>query len=209
MTGKATVVVVDDDPAVRDALTLMLEEQDYAVTTFASAETFLASCPPVTRGCAIIDVRMPGMDGMQLRDELLKRHIALPVIFLTGHGDIPLSVRAIKAGAVDFLTKPVTVETLLRVVQAALLENERLKMRSDVKRTAMASAQSLTQREREIMTMVVQGLANKEIARQLGISHRTVEQHRATAMRKMGAGSLVDLIRAAEQSGLPNVDRPT
>jgi FixJ family two-component response regulator len=202
MNAIATVFVIDDDPAVRDSLTLMLEEQEYAVRTFDSAEAFLALCPRLARACAIIDMRMPGMDGLQLQSELGRRGLALPVIFLTGHGEIPMSVRAMKAGAVDFLTKPVTVEALLKAVRAALLESERLKLRIDVNQTALAGVQSLTQREREIMAMVVQGLANKEIARRLGISHRTVEQHRGCVMKKMGADSLVDLVRLAEQSGL-------
>jgi FixJ family two-component response regulator len=201
MKGKATVVLVDDDPAVRDSLAFLLNEQQYEVQAFDSAEAFLASQPPGPRSCAIIDIRMPGMDGMQLRDEISKRSLTLPIIFLTGHGDIPMSVRAIKSGAVDFLTKPVTVEALLRAVHAALLECERLRSLSDVSESALGRVQSLTQREREIMGMVVQGLANKEIARRLGISHRTVEQHRACVMKKMGAETLVELVWMAEQSG--------
>ncbi len=202
MNSKASVVVVDDDPAVRDALTLMLEEQGYRVETFDSAEAFLACRAAAPRDCAIIDIRMPGMDGLALRDELSKHSPALPVIFLTGHGDIPMSVRAIKSGAIDFLTKPITVEALLEAVRAALLESARLKLQVKLNQSASESVQSLTQREREIIALVVRGFANKEIARELGISHRTVEQHRACAMKKMGTERLVDLIRVAEKSGL-------
>jgi FixJ family two-component response regulator len=202
MSRHANIVLVDDDPAVRDALTLMLEEQAYMVETYANAEAFLAARRHGPRDCAIIDVRMPGMDGMALRQEILKRSPALPVIFLTGHGDIPMSVRAIKDGAVDFLTKPVTVEVLLKAVKAALLEGARLKLHFDLNQTAMEGVQSLTQREREIVTLVVQGLANKEIARRLGISHRTVEQHRARAMKKLGTETLVDLVQVAGRTGL-------
>jgi len=202
MNCNATVFVVDDDPAVRDSLTLLLEQEDIAVKTFASAEAFLAACQPAPRSCAIVDIRMPGMDGMQLQAELSKRGVLLPVIFLTGHGDIPLSVRAIKAGAVDFLTKPVTGTALLESVDAALLDSERLSTQADTNQTAAARVACLTEREREVMAQAVKGLPNKEIARRLGISHRTVEVHKARIMHKTGADTLLDLARIAEASGL-------
>jgi FixJ family two-component response regulator len=202
MNGNATVLVVDDDLAVRDSLTLLLEQEDFAVESFASAEAFLAACRFAPRSCAIVDIRMPGMDGMQLQAELSRRGVLLPVIFLTGHGDIPLSVRAIKAGAVDFLTKPVTGAALLESVQAALVESERLSTQSEANQTATARLACLTAREREVMALAVEGLPNKEIARRLGISHRTVEIHKARIMHKTGAETLLDLARIAEAGGL-------
>ena len=197
-----TVLVVDDDPAVRDSLTLLLEQEDLTVETFDSAEAFLAMCPPVPGCCAIFDINMPGMSGLQLQEELSKRGIALPVIFLTGHGDIPLSVRAIKAGAVDFLTKPATGAALLESVKAALLEGDRLSRQVEANQTAAARVGSLTDREREVMVLAVEGLPNKEIARRLGISHRTVEIHKARIMHKTGVDSLLDLVRIAEACGM-------
>lgn len=202
MNGDATVFVVDDDPAVRDSLTLLLEQEEFTVETFASAEVFLENCRSARRSCAIVDIRMPGMDGMQLQAELSRRNLLLPIIFLTGHGDIPLSVRAIKAGAVDFMTKPVTGTALLESVQAALLESDRLSMHAEENLTATARVASLTEREREVMVLAVDGLPNKEIARCLGISHRTVEIHKARIMHKTGAETLLDLARIAEAGGL-------
>ncbi|TRZ69726.1 MAG: DNA-binding response regulator [Rhodocyclaceae bacterium] len=201
MSAKATVFVVDDDPAVRDSLTLLLEEEDIAVASFASAEAFLANCPTVSHSCAIVDIRMPGMDGMQMQAELSRRGILLPVIFLTGHGDIPMSVRAVKAGAVDFLTKPVTASALLESVYAALLESSRLNSQAEASQTAAECLATLTERERQVMALAVEGLHNKEIARHLGISHRTVEIHKARIMHKTGANTLLDLARIAEASG--------
>lgn len=202
MSRKPTVFVIDDDPAVRDSLALLLEQEDLVVKTFDSAEAFLANCEPPPHSCAIVDIRMPGMDGLPLQAELTRRGIPMPVIFLTGYGDIPMSVRAIKAGAVDFLTKPVTGNALLESVQAALLESERLGTQSEQNQTAAARIASLTQREREVMVLAVNGLANKEIARHLGISHRTVEIHKARIMHKTGADTVLELARIAEAGGL-------
>lgn len=202
MSANATVFVVDDDPAVRDSLTLLLEQENIVVRTCASAEAFLADCRPLPRCCAIVDMRMPGMDGMQLQTELSRRGIPLPVIFLTGHGDIPMSVRAIKAGAVNFLIKPVTGTALLESVQAALVESERLGVQAEKCQTAVARVASLTERERDVMVLAIDGLPNKEIARRLGISHRTVEIHKARIMHKTGADTVLDLARIAEASGL-------
>ncbi len=202
MNDKATVFVVDDEPPIRDSLTLLLEQDGFAVDTYSSAEKFLAACRPLPQSCAIIDIRMPGMDGLQLQAELSRRGVLLPIIFLTGHGDIPMSVRAIKAGAVDFLTKPVTGSGLVKSVRAALRESERLYRQADESNSAMACVASLTEREREVMTLAVEGLHNKEIARSLGISHRTVEIHKTRIMHKTGANTLLDLARIAEACGL-------
>ncbi|HUY04101.1 MAG TPA: response regulator [Rhodocyclaceae bacterium] len=194
--------MVDDDPAVRDSLALLLEEGNFAVETFDSADAFLAAGRPAPCSCAIVDIRMPGMDGMQLQAELSRRGVRLPLIFLTGHGDISLSVRAIKAGAIDFLTKPVTGTALLESVQLALLESERLRTQAETMQVAAARVACLTEREREVMVLAVEGLANKEIARRLGISHRTVEIHKARVMHKTGADTLIDLARIAEAGRL-------
>lgn len=197
-----TIFVIDDDAAVRDSLTLLLEQEDFNVETFASAEIFLSTARIVPHSCAIVDVRMPGMDGMQLQAELSKRNIPLSLIFLTGHGDIPMSVRAIKAGAVNFLSKPVTGAELLESVNSALLENKKRCELAEKNQTASSLIAHLTEREREVMLLAVEGLPNKEIARQLGISHRTVEIHKARIMNKTGAETLLDLARIAEASKL-------
>lgn len=202
MNNQTTIFVVDDDTAVRDSLTLLIEQEGLEVRAFNSAESFLAACRPDFRGCAVIDVRMPGMDGVQLQAELSKRAIPLPVIFLTAYGDIPMTVRAVKAGAVDFLTKPVTGEVLMRSVEAALEESERLRAQVETNQAASSRLAGLTVREREVMVLAVEGHANKEIARRLGISHRTVEIHKGRIMQKTGTGSVLDLARIAQEGGL-------
>lgn len=201
MNRNTTIFVIDDDAAVRDSLTLLLEQENVTVETFDSAESFLAGVRPVPHSCAIIDIHMPGMDGLQLQAELSKRGNVLPIIFLTGHGEIPLSVRAIKAGAVDFLTKPVTGTILRERVEAALSECDTLSSRAELNRTAAARVSCLTGREKEVMALAIEGLSNKEIARRLMISHRTVEIHKARIMYKTGAVNLLDLARIAEASG--------
>jgi FixJ family two-component response regulator len=202
MNDRTTVFVVDNDPAVRDSLALLLEGEGFAVETFDCAESFLAAWRPLPRSCAIVDIRMPGMDGLRLQEELSRRGVLLPVIFLSGHGDIPMSVRAIKAGAVDFLTKPVTGNALLESVNAALIESDRLASRCEANQSAASRLAALTLREREVMLLAAGGLPNKEIARRLGISHRTVEIHKARIMHKTGAETLLDLARLAEAAGL-------
>jgi len=200
--SNANVFIVDDDPAIRDSLTLMISQENIAVSAFADAEAFLATCQPQKFGCIIIDVRMPGMDGMQLQEALTKRNIMLPVIFLTGHGDIPMSVRAIKAGAMDFLTKPVTREKLLSAVRSAIRESEKIYMENSCHQDALSRLTDLTDREQDVMTLAIQGYPNKEIARRLGISHRTVEIHKSKIMHKTGAINLLDLARIAHEGGL-------
>jgi FixJ family two-component response regulator len=201
MNDKGFVYIVDDDAAVRESLALLLEQEGVGVETFASAEDFLAFDPASTHGCLIVDMRMPGMDGLQLQVELSRCGVRLPVIFLTGHGDIPQSVRAIKNGAIDFLTKPVTGTALLASVQAALSASAGLHAQAEANKTIMARLASLTGREREVMALAVDGLHNKEIAQRLGISHRTVEIHKARMMHKTGAETLLDLARLAEAVG--------
>ena len=197
--SNATVYIVDDDPAVRDALSLMIEQEHIAVATFESAEAFLASCQSECYGCAVIDIRMPGMDGMQLQEVLSKRNIHLPVIFLTGHGDIPMSVQAMKAGAMDFLTKPVTRDKLLASVRLAIQKSERILSENAYHQEALMRLADLTDRERDVMLLATQGHPNKDIARKLGISHRTVEIHKSKIMHKTGAVNLLDLARIAHE----------
>ena len=197
-----TVFIVDDDLAVRDSLTLMIEQEGMHVKAFESGETFLAAYQHEPCACAIIDKGMPGMDGLQLQEELTKRVILLPIIFLTGHGDIPMSVKAIKAGAADFLTKPVTREKLLASIRSAVLDSERILAESTNNQTSRAHLAELTDREREVMALAVVGYPNKKIARSLGISHRTVEIHKSKIMHKTGAINLLDLARIAQEGGL-------
>jgi len=201
MKNCLTIFVVDDDPAVRDSLAMLLEQEDYAVQTFASGEAFLAACTDDCPACcAVVDVRMPGMDGLQLQKEMAQRNILLPVIFLTGEGDIPTSVRAMKAGAVDFLTKPVAAADLLASTQAALTESLRLHAQAEARREAEERLALLTDRERDVMKLAIAGCANKEIAAHLGISHRTVEIHKARLLTKTKTANLIELARLVEAS---------
>lgn len=198
MNAQATVFVVDDDAAVRDALTLLLESAGHSVETYANPRDFLAACTPESRGCIILDVSMPVMDGPMLQEELSSRGIHLPVIFLSAHGNIPITVRTIKAGAVDFLTKPVEGAVLLERVQTALEQNSRMQEQTRARRLLSARLASLTEREWDVMTLAVAGHTNKEIAKRLDISYRTVEIHRAHVMQKTGASNLLELARIAE-----------
>lgn len=202
MSETATVFVVDDDPAVRDSLTLLLEEEHLAVEAFDSAQAFLTAYRPTLHSCAIVDIRMPRMDGLQLQEELSRQGILLPMIILTGHGDIGYCKRAIKAGALDFLTKPVAAAALLDSVRAALRESERLSAQAEQIRTAMTSINSLTEREQQVTALLVKGLSNKEIARSLNISHRTVEIHKSRIMQKTRAETLLDVVRITALGGL-------
>lgn len=203
MNTEATVFVIDDDPAVRESLTLLLEQEDLIIETFDSAESFLAACGSrPSRACAIVDIRMPGMDGMQLQEILSKTGLVLPIVFLTGHGDIPMSVQAIKRGAIDFLTKPITRTALLESVYAALQESDHLNRQAEKNESAASRLSHLTERERDVMELAIKGFGNKEIARHLGISHRTVEIHRARVMHKTDSETLLDLVRLAEAAGL-------
>ncbi len=203
MTNLAPVVfIVDDELSVRDSLTLMLEQEDISVQSYENADVFLRAFPQDCIGCIIIDVNMPGMDGMQLQEELSRRNNTFPIIFLTGHGNIPMSVQAMKNGALDFLTKPVTRKTLLNSVRSAFLESEKRLNQVEHKQTAMRSIATLTEREREVMNLAVQGASNKVIASRLGISHRTVEVHKSNIMHKTGASNLIDLVRISNEGEL-------
>lgn len=202
MSTVGTVFIVDDDAAVRDGLAMLLDTAGLAVETYEGAAAFLAACSHPRAGCLILDVQMPDMTGPELQAELNRRGIDLPIIFLTAHGDIPTTVQAMKRGAIDFLTKPVVGSELLQRVQAALEKSAQLSEQASVTQALRERLEGLTQRELEVMKLVADGLPNKEIARTLGISHRTVEVHRARVMQKTGSSNLVELSRLAEASGL-------
>jgi len=206
MNDDAKIFIVDDDASVRESLALLIEQEGMVVETFASAQDFL-DIDLTQRGCAILDLRMPVMDGLQLQAELLRRGTVMPIIFLTGYGDVPTSVRAIKAGAVDFLTKPVRATDLFESLHAALRESERLHGLEEVHRSMAHRLAGLTEREREVMLLALEGLPNKEIARRLDISYRTVEIHKARIMGKTGVKTVLELSRIAQASAAPWVGR--
>jgi len=192
-----TVFVVDDDLAVRDGLRALLESSGHTVDAYDSAEAFLGAFDGTRPGCLVLDVRLPQMTGPQLQVELERRGSRLPIVFLTAHGDIPLTVEVMRAGAADFLTKPVEGSRLIEHVAAALQRGIAWSRETEATRARLAG---LTEREREVMELTVAGLSNKEIAQRLGISHRTVEVHRARVMQKTGAAHLLDLARLVAAS---------
>jgi RNA polymerase sigma factor (sigma-70 family) len=197
MKLQPTVFLVDDDPAIRDLLTLLLERAGLIVESYPSARLFLEAYNPDQPGCLVLDVSMPDMSGLELQEALSAKQIHIPIIFITGHGDIPMSVRAIKAGAVDFLEKPFKKEILLTRVREALIEDAKTRQDDTEKATIRTRFARLTPREQEVMALVIIGKSNKEIAKQLAISHRTVETHRARIMEKMATKSLPELITLA------------
>ena len=201
-TAQPTIFIVDDDHFVRDALKLMIEQENLAVQCYESGEAFLKRCPQIDNGCILLDVQMPGMNGLTLQQILAERHMPLPIIFLTGNGNIPMSVRAIKAGAVDFLTKPVTRGKLIAAIETALQENRKILQQTSLAEDAGALIAKLTAREKDVMQLAIAGLPNKEIARKLDISFRTVEVHKSRIMQKTGAGNLIELARIARESGI-------
>ncbi len=195
MSERPTVFIVDDDQAVLRLLHTLISSVDLEVETFRTAQAFLDAFKPTKRGCILLDVRMPGMSGLELQRELRERGIRLPVIFLTGHGDVQVAVHAMKAGAADFIEKPFNNDLLRDRVQKAVAESQyadQTRMRKDEVEKRMAT---LTPREQQVLDLVALGNTNKTIARQLAISQRTVEIHRAKVMDKMRAESLADLVR--------------
>lgn len=190
-----TVFVVDDDEDVRNALRWLIESVDLTVATYPSAEAFLAGYTPGQPGCLVLDVRMPGMGGLGLLEHMRTQGMELPTIILTGHGDVPIAVRAMKLGAIDFIEKPFTDQDLLDQIQRALKENAKLRSQQLERAEILSRAEALTPREREVLRRVVQGQANKVISVELGISERTVETHRKKIMDKMQARSLAELIQ--------------
>jgi len=196
------IYLVDDDPAVRDSLSVLLEVEGFQVVAFESGEAFLAAWTPDRRGGLLLDVRMPGMDGLELLERLHRLDPALPVVVMTGHGDVPLAVRAMKAGALDFVEKPLAQTTLLEAVRALLAHDAERESRRREEGAVRERLAGLTPREREVLDRLVAGQPNKVIAYELGISARTVEVHRGRVMEKMAAKSLSHLVRMALQGGV-------
>ena len=201
-TTEPTVFVVDDDPAVRDSLNLLLETEGLAVECHESAESFLAAYRDDRRGCLVLDVRMHPMSGPELQAELVRRGSSIPIIFLTAHGDIPMTVRAMKAGARDFLTKPINGTELLDRVQAVLRSERERQNQQELRERECRRLEELTQREHEVMMLALAGRANKAIAKQLGISYRTVEIHRSHILQKTGTANMLELAQLAGTCGL-------
>ena len=200
---EATVYVVDDDPSVLKSLRRLLESAGYKVRVFASAQEFLRPKQTDRPACLILDVSMPGLSGMQLQESLVEESISLPIIFISGHGDIPTSVRAIKSGAVDFLPKPFDDAMLLKAVREALDKSRREYAAQAEAAEAKQRLASLTPREAEVFAHVVTGKMNRQIAAELGISEKTVKVHRGRVMEKLGIWSVAELVRLAEKVGLP------
>jgi two-component system, LuxR family, response regulator FixJ len=199
--ARPTIFVVDDDAAVRDALKLLLRSVGQAVETFGSAQEFLDAYGEDRPGCLVLDIRMPGMSGLELQQKLNEKHSILPIIFITGHGDVPMAVEAMQAGAVDFIQKPFRDQDLIDRINQALEKDSSnraaLGERNDIRRRL----ETLTPREREVLDLVVHGKANKVIAGDLKLSQRTVEIHRARVMEKMQASSLAHLVRMVLEVG--------
>ncbi len=206
MTERKLIYIVDDDEAVRDSLEALLLAEGYDVDGFDSAETFLTRGDPAFASCCLLDVRMPGKDGLTLLSELAEKAIAIPVIVITGHGDVPMAVKAMKLGAVDFVEKPFDARVLLAAIRTALRSVSR-DTTITVDPGLTKRVERLTPRERDVMEHLVVGLSNKEVGLELGISPRTVEIHRARLMEKMMAGNLAELVRMAMSAGIEPVTK--
>jgi FixJ family two-component response regulator len=204
--AEQTVFIVDDDESMRRALRNLLESIGLKVESFTSARELLQSALPPVASCLVLDIRLPGLSGLDLQTELAKANIQIPIIFMTGHGDIPMTVKAMKSGAVDFLTKPFRDQDLLDAVATALERDRRRRADDQVVTELQGTFAALTPRERQVMTLVTEGLMNKQIAHEIGISEITVKIHRGSVMKKMGARSLADLVRMA---GILGVRRGT
>lgn len=199
----AIVFVVDDDAQVRESLKGLIRSVGLRVEVFASAQEFLRGKRPEVPSCLVLDVRLPGLSGLDLQKRTTDAGMEIPIVFITGHGDIPMSVRAMKAGAVEFLTKPFREQDLLDAIQQALERDRRARDQRAALEELRQRFESLTQRERAVMTHVVAGLLNKQIGAELGTSETTVKMHRHQVMEKMGAGSVPELVRMADRLGIP------
>jgi FixJ family two-component response regulator len=208
-TDQPIVFVVDDDASMRQALARLLQSVQLRVEVFASPQEFLQSERPNVPSCLVLDVRLPGLSGLDFQAELAKADVRIPIVFITGHGDIPMSVRAMKAGAVDFLAKPFRDQDLLDAVTAAIQRDQKRREHENAMTDLRAHFSSLTPREREIMALVASGLMSKQIAAEVGLSEITVKVHRSHLMKKMGARSVADLVRMAEALGVKPEHRGT
>jgi two-component system, LuxR family, response regulator FixJ len=198
----ATVFLVDDDPSVRKALTRLITSKGYVVESFSSAKEFLKRDHYEGPACILLDIQMPGLDGLQLQEELTLVGYSIPIIFITGHGTVPISVQAMKGGAVDFLTKPFTANQVLTAINKAIQKNAKTRTILSEIQEIKSRVGSLTPREYDVFRLVVQGLLNKQVAIELGISEKTVKFHRRRAMEKMRADSLAELVLFAQKAGI-------
>lgn len=205
MSSQAIVHIVDDDEAVRQALGLLMETVGLETRTYASANEFLDLFDNTGPGCLVLDVRMPEMSGLDLQHELSRRHIEVPIIIITGHGDVPLAVRAMKAGAMDVIEKPFNDQVLIDTIVRAIDESAKIIKRQDTRSVFLECFNNLSQREREVMELLITGMVSKEIASILGISSKTVDVHRAHILEKMQAGSIVELVHAWNENR-PDMD---
>jgi FixJ family two-component response regulator len=200
--SQPVVFVVDDDPSVREALSSLFRSVGLRVESFDSAAEFLNTNPPMAPSCLVLDVRLPGLSGLDFQIELAKANMHIPIVFITGHGDIPMTVKAMKAGAVEFLTKPFRDQDMLDAVQLAFARDRARRESEKAASDLRASFETLTAREQEVMALVTSGLMNKQVAAEIGISEITVKFHRGNVTRKMGARSLADLVRMAGILGI-------
>ncbi|SFJ77915.1 response regulator FixJ [Bradyrhizobium sp. Gha] len=202
MTTKGHVYVIDDDEAMRDSLNFLLESVGFDVTLFDNAQSFLDTLPGLAFGCVVSDIRMPGLDGIELLKRMKAQRWSFPILIMTGHGDVPLAVEAMKLGAVDFLEKPFEDDRLTAMIESAIRQTESAARSEAVVQDITARVASLSPRERQVMEGLVAGLSNKLIARDYDISPRTIEVYRANVMTKMQAGSLSELVRLAMRAGM-------
>jgi len=198
----AVVYIVDDDELIRDSLRTLVKSVGLEAETFLSAQQFLDSILSDRPGCLVLDIRMPGLGGLDLQSELQKMHVSLPIIFITGHGTVPMSVRAMKAGAIDFLTKPFEDQELLDAIQQAIKQHNHIRIKENEINDISRRVQTLTSREREVLVLVISGMLNKQIAGDLKLSENTVKTHRARLMRKMEVESFAELVRTSEKAGI-------
>jgi FixJ family two-component response regulator len=200
--AESCIYIIDDDQSIRDGLSSLFRSVGYSVELFAATADFMRAKRSDANSCLVLDIRLPGASGLDLQNHLNRERIAIPVIFMTGHGDIPMSVRAMKAGAIDFLAKPFRDQDMLDAVATALETDRKLRAAESSVAQVRAAFETLTSREREIMIAVTAGLMNKQVAGNLGLSEITVKIHRANAMKKMGCTTLADLVRMASLLGL-------
>jgi FixJ family two-component response regulator len=198
----ANIFIVDDDSSVRTALKRLIKSVGHKVTTFSSAREFLDHDHPDAPSCLVLDIRMPGLSGLELQEQMAAQGLTMPIIFITGHGNIPISVRAMKAGAVDFLEKPFDDQALLDAIHHAIAKDTQTKQEQAEIDEIKQRVTSLTPREHDVCSLVITGMLNKQIAFELGTSEKTVKVHRARVMQKMSAKSLADLVRLAEKAGV-------